>query len=128
MSAIRFNIVVTPCWRAVSSHSSHHSQEVLLAPFSHHVHKVGHSFHLSGHDISVLFMSAILGLYILHYLVHTYTAVQSQKAVSAYFTSKQILPLGFAEQYSCCNSTFMPRTFIRYRSINLYKEHYFHLK
>ena len=26
-------------------------------------------------------------------------AVQSQKAVSAYFTSKQILPFGFAEQY-----------------------------
>ena len=29
-----------------------------------------------------------------------YTVVQSQKAVSAYFTSKQILPFGFAEQYS----------------------------
>ena len=28
------------------------------------------------------------------------TAVQSQKAVSAYFTSKQILPFGFAEQNS----------------------------
>ena len=28
------------------------------------------------------------------------TAVQSQKAVSAYFTSKQILPFGFAEQVS----------------------------
>ena len=27
------------------------------------------------------------------------TAVQSQKAISAYFTSKQILPFGFAEQY-----------------------------
>ena len=26
------------------------------------------------------------------------TAVQSQKAVSAYFTSKQILPFGFADQ------------------------------
>ena len=26
--------------------------------------------------------------------------MQSQKAVSAYFTSKQILPFGFAEQYS----------------------------
>ena len=25
------------------------------------------------------------------------TAVQSQKAVSAYFTNKQIMPLGFAE-------------------------------
>ena len=29
-----------------------------------------------------------------------YTAVQSQKEVSAYFTSKQIMPFGFAEQYS----------------------------
>ena len=28
-----------------------------------------------------------------------YAALQSQKAVSAYFTSKQILPSGFAEQY-----------------------------
>ena len=28
----------------------------------------------------------------------TNTAVQSQKAVSAYFKSKQILPFGFAEQ------------------------------
>ena len=29
-----------------------------------------------------------------------YTAVQSQKAVTAYFSSKQLLPFGFAEQYS----------------------------
>ena len=28
-----------------------------------------------------------------------YAAVQRQKAVSAYFTSKQILPFSFAEQY-----------------------------
>ena len=28
-----------------------------------------------------------------------YTAVQSQKAVSAHFTSKQILPSGLAKQY-----------------------------
>ena len=28
-----------------------------------------------------------------------YTAVQSQKAVSTYFSSKQILPSGFADQY-----------------------------
>ena len=28
-----------------------------------------------------------------------YSAVQSQKAVSAYFTSKQILHFGFEEQY-----------------------------
>ena len=35
-------------WRAVSSHSSHHPNEVLLVQFSQHVHKVGrkpHSFH-----------------------------------------------------------------------------------
>ena len=31
---------------------------------------------------------------------HVYTAVQTQNAVSAYFTSKQILPFGFADQYS----------------------------
>ena len=31
-----------------------------------------------------------------------HTAVQSQKAVPAYFTSKQILPFGFAGQ---CNSS-----------------------
>ena len=33
-------------------------------------------------------------------LVDTRTAVQSQKAVSAYFTSKQILPFSFAKQVS----------------------------
>ena len=35
-------------WRAVSSHSSHHPQVVLLAQFSLYVHKGGlkpHSFH-----------------------------------------------------------------------------------
>ena len=31
--------------------------------------------------------------------VSYYTAMQRQKAVSAYFTSKQILPFAFAEQY-----------------------------
>ena len=31
-------------------------------------------------------------------LIKNSVAVQSQDAVSAYFTSKQILPLGFAEQ------------------------------
>ena len=37
-------------WRAVSSHSSHHSQKVLLAQFSLYVHKGGlkpHSYHLT---------------------------------------------------------------------------------
>ena len=29
-----------------------------------------------------------------------YTTVQNQKAVSTYFTSKQILPFGFAERYT----------------------------
>ena len=28
-----------------------------------------------------------------------YTAVQSQKAVTAYFSSKQLLPCGLARQY-----------------------------
>ena len=40
----------TCIWRAVSSHSSHHPQEVLLAKFSIYVHKGGiqfHSFYLS---------------------------------------------------------------------------------
>ena len=31
---------------------------------------------------------------------YVYTALQSQKAVSAYFTSEQILPFGFAGQYT----------------------------
>ena len=33
-----------------------------------------------------------------------YTAVQSQKAVSAYLTGKQILPFNFAEQYTAVKS------------------------
>ena len=32
-------------WRAVSSHSSHHPQEVLLAQFSLYVHKSGIELH-----------------------------------------------------------------------------------
>ena len=32
-------------------------------------------------------------------IVFQYADVQRQKAVSAYFTSKQILPVAFAEQY-----------------------------
>ena len=36
-----------------------------------------------------------------------YLAGQSQKAVSAYFTSKQILALDFVEQYSLANSVSM---------------------
>ena len=40
--------ISNPVWRAVSSHSSHHPQEVLLAQFSLYVHKSGlkpDSFH-----------------------------------------------------------------------------------
>ena len=35
-----------------------------------------------------------------------YTAEQSQKVVSAYFTSKQILPFGFVEQYTCIRTPY----------------------
>ena len=41
------------------------------------------------------------------YVTYSSTAVQSQKAVSAYFTSKQILPFGFAEQSSSQYSGFV---------------------
>ena len=34
--------------------------------------------------------------------------MQSQKAVSAYFTSKQILPFGFAEHYTCGHCVVIP--------------------
>ena len=36
-----------------------------------------------------------------------YTAVQSQTAVSAHFTSKQILPVGFAWQYSWIYTVYL---------------------
>ena len=36
--------------------------------------------------------------------INRYTALQCQKAVAAYFTSKQILPYGFARQYSWVHS------------------------
>ena len=58
-------------WRTVSSQSSHHPQEVLLAQFSLYVHKGGlkpDSFHFSV-KLSKLFMTAInygLHLRILH--------------------------------------------------------------
>ena len=42
-------------------------------------------------------INAIILLYKCGHRVHT--AAQSQKAVSAYFTSKQILPFDFAEQH-----------------------------
>ena len=39
-------------------------------------------------------------MFLLVHETYLYTAVQSQNAVSNYFTSKQILPFGFTEQYS----------------------------
>ena len=50
-------------WRAVSSHSSHHSQEVLLARFGLYVHKGGlkpDSFHLICFQRKVRMNSALL--------------------------------------------------------------------
>ena len=49
-----------------------------------------------------------------------YFAVKSRKkAVSAYFTSKQILPFGFAEQHTetdvLIRSTYLEPYFIQYR-------------
>ena len=41
-------------WRAVSTHSSHHPQEVLLARFSLHMHKSGlkpDSFHFTAREL-----------------------------------------------------------------------------
>ena len=57
-------------------------------------------------------------------MMKSYTAVQSHKAVSAYFTSKQILPFGFAQQYSdYINSPIsinirQPANFIKGKSLN----------
>ena len=45
---------------------------------------------------------------------YRYSAVQSQKVVSAYFTSQQTLPFGFAEQYY----TWVG---LRYRRVHYYK-------
>ena len=39
-------------------------------------------------------------LCVVHVVLHYSFAVQSQKTVSAYFTSEQILPFGFAEERS----------------------------
>ena len=45
-----------------------------------------------------------LSLYVRHmwYMERNLFSLQSQKTVSAYLTSKQILPFGFAEQ--CCDA------------------------
>ena len=44
--------------------------------------------------------------------VHEYLDVQTQKAVSAYFPSKQILPFVFAEQVSCQSKNISSKTAI----------------
>ena len=36
-----------------------------------------------------------------------HTAGQSQKAVTAYLSSKQLLPFGFADQYTCVYSVML---------------------
>ena len=42
-------------------------------------------------------------IFLLAFSAQHYSAVQSQKTVSAYFISEQILPFGFADQY--CHMT-----------------------
>ena len=49
---------------------------------------------------SVLYATSISVYVMWHQGTQSYATVQSLKAVSAYFTSKQILPFGFAEQYA----------------------------
>ena len=54
------------------------------------------------HYIQIVKEINFLGVFSNHDIydyMYIYTAMQSQKAVSAYFTSKQILPFGFAVQY-----------------------------
>ena len=63
-------------WRTVSTHSSHHPQEVLLAQFSLYVHKSGlkpDSFHFILHHIS---LSSSMNAYMFKnwcYCSHTYS-------------------------------------------------------
>ena len=57
-------------WRTVSSQSSHHPQEVLLAQFSLYVHKGGlkpDSFHLDVHKLSPLEKTE-LGTALIHHI------------------------------------------------------------
>ena len=69
--------------------------------------KKGEAFAPSGYSVvqsmpkhTVLFLPVIeKTLDKLNKKRYVYTAVQGQRAVSAYFTSKQILPFSFAEQY-----------------------------
>ena len=56
-------------WRTVSSQSSHHPQEVLLAQFSLYVHKGGlkpDSFHYSAHELYLYHVIPCLPLYRQH--------------------------------------------------------------
>ena len=50
-------------------------------------------------DLRNTMLRYLLNFWIKYYVHVLYAAVLSQKAVSAYFTSKQILPFGFARQY-----------------------------
>ena len=73
-------------WRAVSSHSSHHPQEVILAQFSLYVHKGGlkpHSFHfrktlhiIGGRWSSSSFLSPRVGFSIFYDLEKPILAVE----------------------------------------------------
>ena len=57
-------------WRTVSSQSSHHPQEVLLAQFSLYVHKGGlkpDSFHFSFHYINKTINKPLLSLCVCYY-------------------------------------------------------------
>ena len=98
-------------WRTVSSQSSHHPQEVLLAQFSLYVHKGGlkpDSFHfiLCGHYCRTKTTSGNCSLesdrlYRCLSLAAAITAVQRQTAVTAYFSSKQLQLCVFALQTLC---------------------------
>ena len=46
--------------------------------------------------------------------VEYYNATQSQKAVTAYFTSKQLLPFGFAAQYADCQYYLSTNLIVHY--------------
>ena len=62
---------VSCVWRAGSSYSSHHPQDVLLVLFSLHVHKGGlkpHLFHFMSLPMSLTFFEVYLGLIILKIL------------------------------------------------------------
>ena len=87
-------------WRTVSSQSSHHPQEVLLAQFSLYVHKGGlkpDSFHFVHHDSSVCRLN----------IFHVFSA-PSPLFLSNYWDIKPKLVHSFTiisehgQQYYCC--------------------------